>query len=75
MGHAAFFGIGAYTAGCWRKTGWAIRCWALVAAALVAGAAGALCSLLVARLHGIAMLMVTLGIGLSATSSPTAGAT
>src|SRR6185437_7666472 len=64
MGHAAFFGIGAYTAGLLAKHGFGDPFLGLVAAALVAGAFGALCSLLVARLHGVAMLMVTLGIGL-----------
>jgi branched-chain amino acid transport system permease protein len=65
MGHAAFFGIGAYTAGILAKNGYGDPILGLVAAGLIAGACGALCSLLVARLHGIGMLMVTLGIGLS----------
>ncbi len=64
MGHAAFFGVGAYTAGILAKHGWGDPLFGLVAAALLAGAFGALCSLLVARLHGVALLMVTLGIGL-----------
>jgi branched-chain amino acid transport system permease protein len=64
FGHAAFFGIGAYTAGILARDGWGDPLFDLVAAALVAGIAGALCSQLVARLHGIGMLMVTLGIGL-----------
>jgi branched-chain amino acid transport system permease protein len=65
MGHAAFFGLGAYTAGVMSKHGLGDPLLCLAAAALLAGAFGALCSLLVARLHGIGMLMVTLGIGLS----------
>jgi branched-chain amino acid transport system permease protein len=65
MGHAAFFGLGAYTAGLLAKYGYGDPILGLVAAALLAGAFGAVCSLLVARLHGIGMLMVTLGIGLS----------
>ena len=65
MGHAAFFGLGAYTAGLLAKHGWGDPILGLAAAALLAGAFGAVCSLLVARLHGIGMLMVTLGIGLS----------
>jgi branched-chain amino acid transport system permease protein len=64
FGHAAFFGIGAYTAGILARDWWGDPLFGLVAAALVAGVAGAICSQLVARLHGIAMLMVTLGIGL-----------
>jgi branched-chain amino acid transport system permease protein len=64
FGHAAFFGIGAYTAGILARDWWGDPLVGLVAGALVAGVAGAICSQLVARLHGIAMLMVTLGIGL-----------
>lgn len=65
MGHAAFFGVGAYTAGLLACDGWGDPLLGLAAAALVAGAFGAVCSLLVARLSGIALLMVTIGIGLS----------
>jgi branched-chain amino acid transport system permease protein len=65
MGHAAFFGIGAYTAGILATEGWGDPLFGLLAAALLAGAAGFLCSLVLARLSGIAMLMITLGIGLS----------
>ncbi len=65
FGHAAFFGIGAYTAGILARSGWGDPILGLVAAALLSGAFGALCSLLVARVQGITMLMVTLGIGLS----------
>ncbi|HUK60282.1 MAG TPA: branched-chain amino acid ABC transporter permease [Stellaceae bacterium] len=65
MGHAAFFGLGAYTAGILAKMGYGDPILDLLAAAVLAGGFGALCSLLVARLHGIGMLMVTLGIGLS----------
>jgi len=64
MGHAAFFGIGAYTAGILAAHGYGDPLLGLLAGALLAGAFGALCSLLVARLHGVALLMVTLGIGL-----------
>ncbi len=65
MGHAAFFGLGAYTAGILAKHGYGDPILDLLAAAVLAGGFGAVCSLLVARLHGIGMLMVTLGIGLS----------
>ena len=64
MGHAAFFGIGAYTAGLLATAGWGDPLLGLLAAALVAGAFGLVCSLLLARLSGIAMLMITLVIGL-----------
>lgn len=64
FGHAAFFGIGAYTAGILARDWWGDPLFGLLAGAVVAGLAGAICSQFVARLQGIAMLMVTLGIGL-----------
>jgi branched-chain amino acid transport system permease protein len=64
LGHAAFFGIGAYTAGLLAVQGWGEPLSGLVAA----GAAGALLgfatSFLVVRGADLARLMVTLGIGL-----------
>ena len=64
LGHAAFFGTGAYTAGLLAKIGWGDPVTGLAAAALVAGTFGYLCSFLVTRVTGIALLTVTLGIGL-----------
>lgn len=65
LGHAAFFGIGAYTAGLLAaRWGWAEPLSGLVIAALVAAAAGFLTSFLVVRGHDLTRLMVTLGIGL-----------
>jgi branched-chain amino acid transport system permease protein len=64
LGHAAFFGLGAYAAGLVSAAGWGEPLTGLVVAALVAAAFGFLCSLVVARLHGLALLMVTMGIGL-----------
>ncbi len=64
MGHAAFFGIGAYTAGFLGKYGWSEPISGLLAAALVAGVVGALTGRLVHKLHGVALLMVTLGLNL-----------
>jgi branched-chain amino acid transport system permease protein len=63
LGHAAFFGIGAYAAGLLGKHGWHEPLSGLVVAGLIAGAVGFVCSLVVARLQSIALLMVTLGIG------------
>jgi branched-chain amino acid transport system permease protein len=63
LGHAAFFGLGAYTAGLLGKHGWQEPLSGLLVAGLVAGVVGFLCSLVVARLQSIALLMVTLGIG------------
>jgi branched-chain amino acid transport system permease protein len=64
LGHAAFFGIGAYTAGLLAVHGWHEPISGLVAAALVATVAGYLVSFLVVRGGDLTRLMVTLGIGL-----------
>ncbi|MBK4733262.1 branched-chain amino acid ABC transporter permease [Noviherbaspirillum pedocola] len=64
LGHAAFFGLGAYTAGLLSVHGWGEPISGLFAAALVAGIAGFLCSFLVVRGSDLTRLMVTLGIGL-----------
>lgn len=64
LGHAAFFGVGAYTAGLLSVHGWGEPVSALFAAALVAGVCGFLVSFLIVRGQDLARLMVTLGIGL-----------
>ena len=64
LGHAAFFGIGAYTAGLLAVHGWGEPLSGLVAAALLAALAGFAVSFLVVRGQDLARLMVTLGIGL-----------
>jgi branched-chain amino acid transport system permease protein len=64
LGHAAFFGLGAYTAGLLSVHGWGEPISGLFAAAFVAGIAGFLCSFLVVRGSDLTRLMVTLGIGL-----------
>jgi branched-chain amino acid transport system permease protein len=64
LGHAAFFGLGAYTAGLLSVHGWGEPVSGLLAAALVAGVAGFIVSFLVVRGQDLARLMVTLGIGL-----------
>ena len=64
LGHAAFFGLGAYTAGLLAVSGWSEPITGMLAAGVVAGAFGLLCSTIVARVRGIALLTVTLGIGL-----------
>lgn len=64
LGHAAFFGLGAYTAGLLAKYGWGEPFSGLVAATLVAAVAGWLTSFLVVRGQDLTRLMVTLGIGL-----------
>ena len=64
LGHAAFFGMGAYTAGLLAVHGWGEP----ISGLLVAGIAGAITgfatSFLVVRGSDLARLMVTLGIGL-----------
>jgi branched-chain amino acid transport system permease protein len=64
LGHAAFFGIGAYTAGLLAVHGWHEPLSGLVAATVVASVAGYLVSFLVVRGGDLTRLMVTLGIGL-----------
>ncbi|MES2071590.1 MAG: branched-chain amino acid ABC transporter permease [Pseudomonadota bacterium] len=64
LGHAAFFGLGAYTAGLLAVHGWGEPVSGLLVAALVAAAFGFLVSFLVVRGHDLTRLMVTLGVGL-----------
>src|SRR5262249_51068399 len=64
LGHAAFFGIGAYTAGLLAKYGWGEPISGLVLAAIAASLVGLLTSFLVVRGEDLTRLMVTLGIGL-----------
>ena len=64
LGHAAFFGLGAYTAGLLTKTGYTEPASGLMVAGLVAGAFGYLSSYLVLRGRDLSRLMITLGIGL-----------
>lgn len=64
LGHAAFFGLGAYTAGLLAVHGWNEPLTGLMAAGLVAGAVGFATSFIVVRLKGIALLMVTMGVAL-----------
>ncbi len=64
LGHAAFFGLGAYTAGLLAVHGWGEPLSGLLAAAAVAGLFGFCTSFLVVRGQDLTRLMVTLGIGL-----------
>ena len=64
LGHAAFFGIGAYTAGLLAVHGWGDAFSGLLAAAMVSAVCGFLISFLVVRGQDLTRLMVTLGIGL-----------
>lgn len=64
LGHAAFFGTGAYVAGLLARAGWGEPVSGLLAAALVSGVLGYLTSHLVVRGQDLTRLMVTLGLGL-----------
>ena len=64
LGHAAFFGLGAYTAGLLAVHGWGEPLSGLLAAGAVAALFGFITSFLVVRGQDLTRLMVTLGIGL-----------
>ena len=64
LGHAAFFGLGAYTAGLLAKSGIAEPLAGLGMAALAAAFAGFVTSFLVLRGADLTRLMVTLGVAL-----------
>ncbi len=64
LGHAAFFGIGAYTAGLPSKYGWCEPLSGLVVAAFAAGVAGYATSFVISRFRHLALIMLTLGFGL-----------
>ncbi len=64
LGHAAYFGVGAYTAGLLSTHGWGEPLAGLAAAALAAGLFGYLTSFIVARFRHLALIMITLGLGL-----------
>jgi len=64
LGHAAFFGIGAYTAGFLGKYGWTEPLSGLLAAGLVSGSVGLMTGRIVRGLYGVGLLMVTLGLNL-----------
>ena len=62
LGHAAFFGLGAYTAGLLSLHGWSEPLSGLVAGGVAAALLGFASAQLVVRVDGIAVLMITLGI-------------
>jgi branched-chain amino acid transport system permease protein len=64
LGHAAFFGTGAYVAGVLASHGWNEPISALAAGGLLAAAVGWAVSFLVVRGRDLTQLMVTLGIDL-----------
>jgi branched-chain amino acid transport system permease protein len=64
LGHAAFFGAGAYTAGLLARHGWTEPLSGLLAAGATAAIAGFAVSTLVVRGADLSRLMVTMGVGL-----------
>jgi branched-chain amino acid transport system permease protein len=64
LGHAAFFGFGAYTAGILAQQGWGEPISGLLLAMLAAALLGAVTAPLVLRAGDLAGLMVTLGLSL-----------
>lgn len=64
LGHAAFFGTGAYTAALLAQHGWTEPLSGLLASGVVSAAFGLLVSLLVVPGSDLGRLMVTLGAGL-----------
>lgn len=64
LGHAAFFGLGAYVAGLMSVHGWGDPLLGLAGAALVTALAGLVTSFLVLRGTDLTRLMVTLGVAM-----------
>jgi branched-chain amino acid transport system permease protein len=64
LGHAAYFGFGSYTAGLIAKHGWGEPLSGLVIAAVAVGLLGYATSFIIARFRHLALIMITLGLGL-----------
>ena len=64
LGHAAFFGVGAYTAGLLAKHYWGEPLTGLVLSGITAGIAGYALSHVIVRFLHLALIMLTLGFGL-----------
>src|SRR5262249_39642925 len=64
LGHAAFFGLGAYAAGLLSKAGWGEPLSGLAFGAAVAGFGGYATSFIIVRIRHLALIMITLGLGL-----------
>ena len=64
LGHAAFYGLGAYAAGLAAKYGFGDPLGGLACAAIVAGVVGYATSFIIARFRHLTLIMLTLGFGL-----------
>lgn len=64
LGHAMFFGLGAYAAGLFGVYVWGEPLTGLLFAAAFAGLVGYVASFVVVRVQHLALLMITLGLGL-----------
>ena len=64
LGHAAFFGVGAYTAGLIAKHYWTEPLSGLLIAGILAGVLGYALSHIVVRFRHLALIMLTMGFGL-----------
>jgi branched-chain amino acid transport system permease protein len=64
LGHAAFFGVGAYSAGLLAKHYWNEPLTGLLVAAILSGLVGYATSHIVVRFRHLALIMLTLGLGL-----------
>jgi branched-chain amino acid transport system permease protein len=62
LGHAAFYGVGAYTAGILGARGWSEPISGLIAGAALAGVIGLLSGMVILRTRGLTLLMLTLAI-------------
>lgn len=75
LGHAAFFGIGAYAVGLLSvKLGWHEPFSLLVAGGLIAAAAGAVSGWFLLRYHGLTLVMLTLATAMVLHEAVNAGA-
>jgi branched-chain amino acid transport system permease protein len=63
LGHAAFFGLGAYSAGIMSKYGWTDPFIGLLVGPAVAGLAGYAMSFIIARFRHLPLIMITMGLG------------
>jgi branched-chain amino acid transport system permease protein len=64
LGHAAYFGVGAYTAGLLAKHYWGEPISGLLLSGLLAGIVGYATSHIIVRFRHLALIMLTLGLGL-----------